>query len=69
MKPKIEGENQVTQIIRSSGLNVFFIDGEQVNSNKDIGYFELLKEEGEKQNIAVHVIEFDSEFRCAESGN
>lgn len=48
MKKKIEGENQATQIIRSSRLSVFFIDDEQVISNKDIGRFELLKEEADK---------------------
>lgn len=69
MKPKIEGENQATQIIRSSRLSVFFIDDEQVISNKDIGRFELLKEEAEKQNANVHVVELDSQFRCAGSGN
>ncbi|MFP3324252.1 DUF2075 domain-containing protein [Planococcus sp. SIMBA_160] len=69
MKPKIEGENQATQIIRSSRLSVFFIDDEQVISNKDIGRFELLKEEAEKQNANVHFVELDSQFRCAGSGN
>lgn len=69
MKKKIEGENQATQIIRSSRLSVFFIDDEQVISNKDIGRFELLEEEAEKQNSTVHVVELDSQFRCAGSGN
>lgn len=69
MKKKIEGENQATQIIRSSRLSVFFIDDEQVISNKDIGRFELIKEEAEKQNSTVHVVELDSQFRCAGSGN
>ncbi|MDN7242863.1 DUF2075 domain-containing protein [Planococcus sp. N028] len=69
MKKKIEGENQATQIIRSSRLSVFFIDDEQVISNKDIGRFDLLKEEAEKQNSTVHVVELDSQFRCAGSGN
>jgi DUF2075 family protein len=69
MKRKIEGENQATQIIRSSRLSVFFIDDEQVISNKDIGRFALLQEEAEKQNSNVHVVELDSQFRCAGSGN
>ncbi|ANU11981.1 ATP/GTP-binding protein [Planococcus antarcticus DSM 14505] len=69
MKRKIEGENQATQIIRSSRVSVFFIDDEQVISNKDIGRFNLLKEEAEKQNSTVHVVELDSQFRCAGSGN
>lgn len=69
MKRKIEGENQATQIIRSSRLSVFFIDDEQVISNKDIGRFALLQEEAEKQNSTVHVVELDSQFRCAGSGN
>lgn len=69
MKRKIEGENQATQIIRSSRLSVFFIDDEQVISNKDIGRFDLLKEEADKQNSTVHVVELDSQFRCAGSGN
>lgn len=69
MKRKIEGENQATQIIRSSRVSVFFIDDEQVISNKDIGRFNLLKEEAKKQNSTVHVVELDSQFRCAGSGN
>lgn len=69
MKKKIEGENQATQIIRASRLSVFFIDDEQVISNKDIGRFDLLKEEAEKQNSIVHIVELDSQFRCSGSGN
>lgn len=69
MKRKIEGENQATQIIRASRVSVFFIDDEQVISNKDIGRFKLLQEEAEKQNSTVHVVELDSQFRCAGSGN
>ena len=69
MKRKIEGENQATQIIRASKLNVFFVDDNQVISNKDIGNFNLIKEEAEKQNSKVHVVELDSQFRCSGSGN
>lgn len=69
MKKKIEGENQATQIIRASKLSVFFVDDNQVISNKDIGNFELLKEEAEKQNSKVHIVELDSQFRCSGSGN
>jgi DUF2075 family protein len=69
MKKKIEGENQATQIIRSSRLSVFFIDDEQVISNKEIGRFDLLKEEALKQNSIVHVVELHSQFRCGGSGN
>ncbi len=69
MKRKIEGENQATQIIRASRMSVFFIDDEQVISNKDIGRFELLKQEAVKQNSTVHIVELDSQFRCAGSGN
>lgn len=69
MKKKIEGENQATQIIRASRLSVFFIDDEQVISNKDIGRFDLLKEEAQKQNSIVHIVELDSQFRCSGSGN
>jgi len=69
MKRKIEGENQATQIIRASKLSVFFVDDNQVISNKDIGNFNLIKEEAEKQNSKVHVVELDSQFRCSGSGN
>ena len=43
MKKKIPGENQATQIIRSSRISVFFIDDFQKISKKDIGSVELLK--------------------------
>ena len=45
MKKKIEGENQATQIMRSSQISVFFIDDFQKISRKDIGSVELLKAE------------------------
>lgn len=69
MRRKIEGENQATQIIRASKLSVFFVDDKQVISNKDIGNFELIKEEAEKQGSEVHFVELDSQFRCSGSGN
>ncbi|MFD1928860.1 DNA/RNA helicase domain-containing protein [Sporosarcina siberiensis] len=69
MKRKIEGENQATQIIRASKLSVFFVDDNQVISNKDIGNFDLIKEEAKKLNSEVHVVELDSQFRCSGSGN
>ena len=37
MKKKIEGENQVTQIIRSSEISVFFVDDLQKISKKNFG--------------------------------
>lgn len=69
MKRKSEGENQATQIIRASKLSVFFVDDNQVISNKDIGNFNLIKAEAEKQNSKVHIVELDSQFRCSGSGN
>lgn len=69
MKRKIPGENQATQIIRSSRVSVFFIDDFQKISKKDIGSVELLQQEAEKLGANIHVLELDSQFRCSGSGN
>ncbi|PFD96430.1 ATP/GTP-binding protein [Bacillus cereus] len=69
MKKKIEGENQATQIIRSSKISVFFIDDSQKISKKDIGSVALLKEEAVKLDAEVHIVELDSQYRCSGSGN
>ncbi|MDM5187312.1 DUF2075 domain-containing protein [Bacillus sp. DX4.1] len=69
MKKKIEGENQATQIIRSSKISVFFIDDSQKISKKDIGSVALLKEEAAKFDAGVHIVELDSQYRCSGSGN
>ncbi|WP_077212427.1 DUF2075 domain-containing protein [Bacillus dakarensis] len=69
MKKKIPGENQATQIIRSSRVSVFFIDDFQKISKKDIGSIELLQQEAEKLGANIHVLELDSQFRCSGSGN
>lgn len=69
MKKKIPGENQATQIIRSSKVSVFFIDDFQKISKKDIGSVELLKQEANKQGAEIHEVELESQFRCSGSGN
>lgn len=69
MKKKIEGENQATQIIRSSRISVFFIDDFQKISKKDIGSVRLLQREAKKQGADIHIVELDSQYRCSGSGN
>ncbi|MDA1679850.1 DUF2075 domain-containing protein [Bacillus cereus group sp. TH152-1LC] len=69
MKKKIVGENQATQIMRSSKISVFFIDDSQKISKKDIGSVALLTEEAAKFEAEVHVVELDSQYRCSGSGN
>ncbi len=69
MKKKIVGENQATQIIRSSKVSVFFVDDKQVISKKDIGSVKLIAEEAQKQGAETHIVELDSQYRCSGSGN
>ena len=69
MKKKIDGENQATQIIRSSKVSVFFIDDLQKISKKDIGSVNLLLAEAESLGAETHVIELESQYRCSGSGN
>jgi DUF2075 family protein/broad-specificity NMP kinase len=69
MKKKIEGENQATQIIRSSKISVFFVDNLQIISKKDIGSVELIQEEAKKLGAEIHMVELDSQYRCSGSGN
>lgn len=69
MKKKIEGENQVTQIIRSSKISVFFIDDSQKISKKDIGSVKVLQTEAARLGAEVHILELESQYRCSGSGN
>ncbi|WHY89898.1 DUF2075 domain-containing protein [Neobacillus cucumis] len=69
MKKKIPGENQATQIIRSSKVSVFFVDDQQVISKKDIGTVKLIEDEAEKLGAMIHTVELESQYRCSGSGN
>jgi uncharacterized protein len=69
MKKKIEGENQATQIIRSSKVSVFFVDDMQIISKKDIGSIKLIQEEAAKLGAETHIVELESQYRCSGSGN
>ena len=69
MQKKVEGENQATQIIRSSKVSVFFVDDQQVISKKDIGSVKLLEEEAVKLGAEIHTVELESQYRCSGSGN
>jgi uncharacterized protein len=69
MKKKIEGENQVTQIIRSSRISVFFVDDLQMISKKDIGSVKEIEKEANRFGADIHTIELESQYRCSGSGN
>lgn len=69
MKKKIPGENQATQIIRSSKVSVFCVDDQQVISKKDIGTVKLIEDEAEKLGAMIHTVELESQYRCSGSGN
>ncbi|WP_160725007.1 DUF2075 domain-containing protein [Bacillus sp. USDA818B3_A] len=69
MKKKIEGENQITQIIRSSRISVFFIDDFQKISKKDIGSVNAVEKEASRFGSNVHTVELESQYRCSGSGN
>ncbi|SDI24941.1 hypothetical protein SAMN05192534_1288 [Alteribacillus persepolensis] len=69
MQKKIEDENQATHIIRSANLSVFFVDDTQVVSKKDVGSYDMVKQEAEKAGADVHTVELESQFRCSGSGN
>jgi uncharacterized protein len=69
MKKKIEGENQVTQIIRSSRISVFFVDDLQKISKKDIGSVKEVEKEAARFGADIHTVELESQYRCSGSGN
>jgi DUF2075 family protein/Cdc6-like AAA superfamily ATPase len=69
MQKKIEGENQVTQIIRSSQVSVFFVDDLQKISKKDIGTVDVIEKEAIAQGAQTHTVELESQYRCSGSGN
>jgi broad-specificity NMP kinase len=69
MKKKIAGENQITQIIRSSRISVFFIDNFQKISKKDIGSVMEVEKEAARFGADVHTVELESQYRWSGSGN
>lgn len=69
MKKKIAGENQITQIIRSSRISVFFIDDTQKISKKDIGSVMEIEKEASIFGANIHIAELESQYRCSGSGN
>ena len=61
------GHNQVEDIIRSSLINVFFIDEDQRVTTKDIGTVDLIKEFAKKYGSRViddNSLTLKSQFRC-----
>ena len=61
------GHNQIEDIIRSSQINVFFIDEDQMVTTKDIGSVEAIKEIAGRYNSKViddPSLTLKSQFRC-----
>ncbi len=60
-----KGDSQVDDVIRSSIVNVFFIDDNQRIRPNDEGSVEKLKEIAKKYNSEVVEVELKAQFRCA----
>jgi DUF2075 family protein len=61
------GENQVKELINASKISVFFIDGDQIVTTKDIGSVGEIKKWAKELGSTVHESEdltLASQFRC-----
>ncbi len=61
------GENQVKEIINSSKISVFFIDEDQIVTDKDIGTVEEIKKQAKLLGSTIHAgvnYKLTSQFRC-----
>ncbi len=64
---KNEGENQIKEIIASSGTSVFFIDEAQKVTWSDIGEIEEIRKFAGEAGAEVQEFELVSQFRCGGS--
>jgi DUF2075 family protein len=64
---KNEGENQIKEIIASSGTSVFFIDEAQKVTWSDIGEIEAIRKFASEAGAEVQDFELVSQFRCGGS--
>jgi hypothetical protein len=64
---KNEGENQIKEIIASSGTSVFFIDEAQKVTWSDIGEIEEIRKFAGQAGAEVQEFELVSQFRCGGS--
>lgn len=60
-----KGEGQVEDIIRSSMVNIFFIDDHQRIRLEDEGSVALIKAMAQKYGSEVHEVKLEAQFRCA----
>ena len=61
------GENQITEIIQSAPLSVFFVDESQRVTWRDIGTVEEIATQAQDANSKLAVQELSAQFRCAGS--
>lgn len=59
------GENQVDDVIRTSKVNIFFIDDNQRIRPDDIGSVDEIKKWAMQYDSEIEEIELEAQFRCA----
>ena len=59
------GDNQVEDIIRSSRVNVFFIDDSQRVRPSDVGSVDEIKRIAAQYNSEVYEVKLEAQFRCS----
>lgn len=59
------GKNQVEDIVRSSKVNVFFVDDGQRIRRSDIGSVNEIKQVAEKYDSEIYEIQLEAQFRCS----
>jgi len=61
------GENQITEIIQSCRVSVFFSDDSQLVTWRDIGTVDEIRSNAETHKTPVEEIQLSAQFRCAGS--
>lgn len=61
------GDNQISEIIKSSRVTVFFSDDSQLVTWRDIGTFDEIRSRAEAHETPVEEIQLSAQFRCAGS--
>lgn len=59
-----KGDNQIKELINASRFTIFFVDGDQKVTLKDIGSKEIIASWAKKIGSTVHNLKLESQFRC-----
>jgi DUF2075 family protein len=61
------GENQVSEVMKSARITVFFVDEGQLVTWRDIGTLDEIRQNADLQGVPVEEYQLEAQFRCAGS--